>query len=447
MIALASIALLLPALALADALPDAHPLNHPDAWDTTPTFSDEFDGAALDLGKWGTRYPGSDDENYSGATVSLAQFPESREVKDGLLRIRLRTGFPRLQADVTTGTGAGAPFRQKYGWWEIRARMPGQRGFSSAFWLWVQHARIEDGGLVGGGPPRPDIFHADELDIFEFSANSPRVNTHNLHYGARPNSGRHPDHWAEQFIDQYADPDSSLATDFHVYAVEWGPEKLSFYTDDRLIGTSVHPPQIPMHMIIGVRANWDHGLAAEFDDAMLVDYARVYQYRAHRMDRVRPPAPRETPLCPPVLDPIRIPPVPPGGGPVEDGLEDAVFEDVALWDPPAFPSGGYDPATDKLQLRFFALYPERANTQLTGATLSVPGKDHLALGFEEGNPADPGLLWRRLEAGVITNDVVSRGARKTISVVDGKITSLALTVDGARLCLRSVGRVLSPRWR
>jgi beta-glucanase (GH16 family) len=253
-----------------DQLPAGHPLRNSQTWNVEPTFADEFAADTLNTDNWGTRYPGSDDEFYSQAPAP--------EVKDGLLRLRLNNGFPAARTNITTGNGAGSVFRQKYGWFEIRAKMPRTPGFSTAFWLWVKHGLAENGGLPGGGPPRADVVNADEVDIFEQFSNNPAVNTHSIHYGPTPNAGSAPGHWAELFEDLHAD--TELNEKFHVYALEWTPTKLSFYFDDKLLGTSEHPPNIPMHMVIG--AGVGNGSPALFDDALVVAYTRVYQLKGFR---------------------------------------------------------------------------------------------------------------------------------------------------------------------
>jgi beta-glucanase (GH16 family) len=166
-------------------------------------------------------------------------------------------------------------FRQKYGWFEVRARMPEASGYVAAFWLWVKQGLPENGGLGGSGMERTDPDNADEVDIFEFYSVAPHTNTHTLHYGPTPNSGAVSGHWSDSFTDQYAS--LALGQDFHVYAAEWTPTKVSIYMDDKLLGTSTHPPDLPMHMILGTKFNGDAG--SPYDADFQIDYVRVYQLK------------------------------------------------------------------------------------------------------------------------------------------------------------------------
>jgi beta-glucanase (GH16 family) len=232
-------------------LPAGHPLLHPELWDQVLAFDDEFTGSALDSDKWGT--------------TTQPQSADGFRVKDGALVLRVHNGQIGRRTEINTVVGAGKPFRQRYGWYEIRARMPRTPGFGTAFWLWE----------AGEPEPRSDVSHAAEIDIFEQFSSTPHVNTHSIHYGARPNGGSDPDHWAELFQDQHIDID--VSEDFHVYALEWTPDRVSFYIDDKLIGTSNHPADIAMRIILGATANVD--APAVFDDGLTVSYVRVYQLR------------------------------------------------------------------------------------------------------------------------------------------------------------------------
>ena len=78
--------------------------------------------------------------------------------------------------------------------------------------------------------------------------------------------------------------------DFHVYALEWTPERLDFYVDDRKYftcenektGPATWPFDQPFYMILNVAVGggWDgrQGVdPAVFPQRMEVDYVRVYQ--------------------------------------------------------------------------------------------------------------------------------------------------------------------------
>jgi hypothetical protein len=155
------------------------------------------------------------------------------------------------------------------------------------------------------------------------------------------------------------------------------------------------------------------------------------------------PMPQTVFGCPALEEPFTMPPS--KSGPPDDGLEDVVLEDAVFWSPPSIaPLDGlaYAPETDRLSLRFFAIYPGRANILLVGAKLTVDGKEQLELGFDRGSLAPMGTLARRVERGVLSNIVTSGAVKRGFTMVSGKITSLGLSIeasegtDGQTLCLR-----------
>lgn len=65
--------------------------------------------------------------------------------------------------------------------------------------------------------------------------------------------------------------------DFHLYAVDWTPERADFYVDGALIRTCPSPPEYPMQLMIAVfdfptEATPDDTLTPEFH----LDYIRGY---------------------------------------------------------------------------------------------------------------------------------------------------------------------------
>lgn len=95
------------------------PLGHASAA-LTLTFSDDFTSASLDRTKWNDKL-WSDDEaiqvNYS--------------VADGFLNIWPDTGFVRRTIDTD------GKFAQRFGYWEVKARLPRGKGLVPAFWLYT----------------------------------------------------------------------------------------------------------------------------------------------------------------------------------------------------------------------------------------------------------------------------------------------------------------------
>ncbi len=100
-----------------------------------------------------------------------------------------------------------------YGRFEMRAKLPAARGTWPAFW--TLGTNISQVGWPACG----------EIDILEYVGHDPGVvhaNVHTRGYNHTRGNGR----GARTRV-----PDAAEA--FHVYAVEWSPDKLEFFVDDR----------------------------------------------------------------------------------------------------------------------------------------------------------------------------------------------------------------------
>jgi beta-glucanase (GH16 family) len=184
-------------------------------------FEDEFAGSKLDKSKWFWCYPyGSRDDctnNQHGIRYrEQEQYRASQlVVGDGALslvavRHSVKPHFPWTSGMVTTGgpfeTGAPQPsFAFKYGYAEMRAKLPAGHGFWPALWLLP---------ASGAWPP--------EIDIMEWQ-------------GAQP----HRDYMTVHFSDKYFKNDSlqgiydgpNLSQAYHLYAIDWEPNGLTWYVD------------------------------------------------------------------------------------------------------------------------------------------------------------------------------------------------------------------------
>ena len=197
------------------------------------TFHDDFDGSTLDAKKWIPQYAWGHTHNYNAYCD-----PANVIVENGLLRLKAERkpshDKPLTSAVVTTYH----LFSQQYGYFEGRFRIPAGKGFWPAFWLlpYPQH-----------WPP--------EIDIFETIKEDPRVY---MTY-----------HWKDEQVkkDHLSDgrkwtaDDFSYSKDFHIYAVEWNPEKIVWYIDGVERARFTNKKAIvnePMYIIInfGIDAEW-----------------------------------------------------------------------------------------------------------------------------------------------------------------------------------------------
>jgi beta-glucanase (GH16 family) len=234
-------------------------------------FSDEFNGPALDNGKWNTTFPNGErrhsdeDEIYVDREllrkkgVRSARSPFS--FRHGVLSITAR----RLAAPDAKALGAHyasgmittdglAEF--KYGYFEMRARMPKGAGLWPAFWL-----------MRRGDRPYA------EIDVVEILAHAPGVAYATTHAG--------PD-WATRRMQQArATAIPAFNVGFHTYGVDWNEATTTFYVDGKptLTTPTAEELKAPMYLIIdlAVGGNWgEKPDPAAFPAKMRLDYVRVW---------------------------------------------------------------------------------------------------------------------------------------------------------------------------
>lgn len=213
-----------------------------------PVFFDDFsgvDGSAPDAAKWYRRgLPGSDyylsNTDRQGIIVAANAF-----VEGGVLKLKTERRSSPLTPDAYTRwydtayidtmprSGTFDGFEQRYGRWEARAHSlhPGDTaGLVPAFWI----RTVQDGG---------------EVDIFEWSGTPTGYNESGAYVGYA-NSSRFPISGLGSFSaffestgqtsntsgNAYHESTWTLPTadDWHTYAMEWTPDRISCYRDDVL---------------------------------------------------------------------------------------------------------------------------------------------------------------------------------------------------------------------
>lgn len=261
----------------------------PDRPGWTLVFEDTFDGAAvLNPEKWIDAYrPGRAEyaAKAHGKTPSFDGRKANYVIEDGILKIRLDRDLPKRK-DVlspavssiqtsrwtydadTKEFGTYDTFTTKYGWFEIRCRMPKGSGLHSAFWL-VQKGAYQqeispDGkrGKVGDGIVEIDIFEMLGRQVEE------RVNQFNVHFTKNG-------HYSHHF-------DFDCSQEFHTWAMNWEEGRLTWYLD----GKEIHvyegeTPQNEMLILLGLYQNcgWTGPMDPEmpYPRDFEIDYIRVWK--------------------------------------------------------------------------------------------------------------------------------------------------------------------------
>jgi len=242
------------------------------------SWYDEFDGDAIDPGRWTFDLGTGADRGLVGWGNNELQYYTDRaanaRVADGLLSITARRenegGMEYTSARLTTR----GRFSQTGGRFEIRAALPAGQGFWPAFWMLPESSRY--GGWAASG----------EIDILEARGQDTRRIENTIHYG-----GSWPDNTYTGSA--YTLPAGGRTTDFHVYAVEWdlGPQPmLRWYVDDTLSwvtsewwssgGAYPAPFDEPFHLLVNLAVGGNFvgppDAGTPFPGSMLVDYVRVY---------------------------------------------------------------------------------------------------------------------------------------------------------------------------
>jgi beta-glucanase (GH16 family) len=258
------------------------------------TWSDEFDGPAIDPKKWdydiGNGFYNYDANQWiSGWGNEEKQYytkePGNASIHEGMLRIRAIKeslhGCGYTSAKLKSRQRDGSPlFHQKYGKFEFRAKLPTGQGVWPALWLLPQDDKY--GAWAASG----------EIDVLEARGQEPNKILGTLHFGGKWPENKHSS-------SEYTFPDKGTIAEFHTYAVEWEPGEIRFLVDGKVYGTQNHwwstskvaggkgakpanegdlnawpaPFDQPFYVIMNLAVDKSTPFPAE----MLIDYVRVYE--------------------------------------------------------------------------------------------------------------------------------------------------------------------------
>lgn len=290
----------------------------PEGWKLV--WGDEFDGNSIDRSKWdfdvGNGFYNYDSGQWIGGWGNdelqyYTRDPENAFVKDGMLHIRAIKeslhGCGYTSAKLRTRKRDGSPlFRQKYGRFEFRVKLPTGQGVWPALWMLPQEEKY--GGWAASG----------EIDVMEARGQDPTRVLGTLHFGSRWPANAHSGK-------EYVLPRGGSIADFHVYALEWGPGEVRWYVDGHCYQTQsfwwssrktagdrganpereadLYPWPAPfdqpfyllMNVAVGGRFLGKPDRTTAFPAEMLVDYVRVYE-KAGGHGKTRPRGPGKLPF-------------------------------------------------------------------------------------------------------------------------------------------------------
>ena len=249
-------------------------------------WSDEFD-AELDTTRWNidiwaARVVNDEDQTYTDRAKNL-------RVEAGHLVIEAHKeslGNAEYTSARIHSRGKGDIL---YGRVEVRAKLPSGMGTWPAIWMLPSDpfryaTRCAEGDKWQGSASCDAWPNSGEIDIMEhvgYEMGHVHGTVHNEAY-----------YWAKWEQRKGRVLLSDVDTAFHVYSLEWSPERIDVFVDDTLYFTYVNehegwqswPYDHPYHLILNIAVGGMWGRAgggiddSVFPQRMLVDYVRVYEF-------------------------------------------------------------------------------------------------------------------------------------------------------------------------
>lgn len=273
------------------------------SWELVPHLSDEFNGSAIDEGKWDWRPPwGSYHGHPENTEACLTTDLNNRKVEGGrLLLSATNTTSTCSKWDGTLYTkpytvgGLFSDSTIKYGYFEIKMRIPDNTGsppvtdgFGPNFWMWPLQPYPKD--EIG------DVLWS-EIDVYEFRAKD-NLFTCNMHYkellglsgstedtlqwNIRGDESWHPE------VEGSSSPDDTIefgGGTWHTFSCVWGPNRVSFFRDGiHVRSTDKYCSKlIPMNLVVDINTpavNFKQTTipsTSTFPYTYEIDYIRVYK--------------------------------------------------------------------------------------------------------------------------------------------------------------------------
>jgi beta-glucanase (GH16 family) len=160
----------------------------------------------------------------------------------------------------------------KYGYYEVRMKVPPGRGMWPAFWLNPEDQRW---------PP--------EIDVVEI-VNNGRDTTRNSFHNVLPGNRKEKVTATQTKLDKWGSfrPGIDYANDFHRFAVEWTPDVVRHFVDGALVaerpfkwehedGADAGPAHVLVNLAVG--GKWPEAPTSigDFPAVLRVDWMRVWQ--------------------------------------------------------------------------------------------------------------------------------------------------------------------------
>lgn len=233
-------------------------------------FSDEFRSNRLDSSKWNSRYRWgprwtiNNEQQYYVDALGDADFGYSPFSFDGenLTISAVRTpsnlkGKANNKSYLSGTMTTYGKFKMRYGYVEMRARLPEGKGLWPAFWLLHNH----ENGI------RP------EIDVVEMLGDRPQVVYQTYHHYARGNLSSTPSYevWGDDF-----------SGGFHTYGMRWEPGRITWYVDgearNAYANNNVSSEDMYLLVNLAIGGAWagSPNGSTRFPARFTIDYIRAY---------------------------------------------------------------------------------------------------------------------------------------------------------------------------
>lgn len=229
----------------------------------TLVWSDEFDGASVNMNDW-TFETGAN----GWGNNELQNYTNGGNVYQSLGKLVIEARQESGNAYTSTRMITQGKQSFKYGRVDIRAKLPQGQGLWPALWM------LGDNFSTTGWPS------CGEIDIMELVGHQP-----NRTYGTV--------HWADgssnhaEFGGNTSLSSGVFADEYHVFSIIWNSQSIRWYLDDTLFHTiditgatlSEFHEKFFFIFNVAVGGNWpgDPDGTATFPQRMIVDYVRVFQ--------------------------------------------------------------------------------------------------------------------------------------------------------------------------
>jgi beta-glucanase (GH16 family) len=242
----------------------------PNGWELS--FSDEFEGNAVDTSKWNIRnntYLSYEQSYLLGRNVS---------VEDGVLKVVAKRESVGGKAYTSGYLDSIGKFSQRYGLWKVRAKLNLPVGQSAGLWpcpLWLRGdtSPMEIDVVEGWG--------TGAVPVKGYRAGSA---TTSIHQNTMGGGGK---------VSGWLSPaGTDLSADFHVYEVEWAPDFIAIRVDgvEKVRATPANAPwafsgtdfagkaNMRLNLQVASDTSYYGGVDADtlFPSTMQVDWIRVY---------------------------------------------------------------------------------------------------------------------------------------------------------------------------